>query len=69
MSEIILRVNLPNGESNSVKKRLLSLIEVDVRKARIEKEVAELLKTIRPGFGGKASSKELDEYADEVYGV
>jgi hypothetical protein len=36
-------------------------------KEELEKQVRETLQKIKPGFGGKATAEELDEYADEVY--
>ncbi|QDA31608.1 hypothetical protein FH039_08375 [Thermococcus indicus] len=41
--------------------------EADIMKAELEEEINHLIKTLKPGFGGKSTSKELDEYADEVY--
>ncbi len=41
-------------------------IELDIMKAELERQIQEVLQNIKPGFGGKATSEELDEYADEV---
>ena len=46
---------------------LREFFEIDILKAELEKEIEELTKTIKPGFGGKATSKELERYSAEVY--
>ena len=42
-------------------------VELDIMKAELKRQVQEVLQNIKPGFGGKATPEELDEYADEVY--
>ena len=34
-------------------------------KAKLERQIKEVLQNIKPGFGGKATPEELDEYVGE----
>lgn len=63
MSEFVERYGFLKTLPPGLKKK----IEIDIMKAELEREIKETLPKIKPGFGGKATAEELDEYADEVY--
>lgn len=63
MSEVVERYGFLKTLPPGLKKK----IEIDIMKAELEREIKETLPKIKPGFGGKATAEELDEYADEVY--
>jgi len=63
MSEVAERYEFLKALPPGLKRK----IEMDLMKEALEKQVRETLSKIRPGFGGKATAEELDEYANEVY--
>lgn len=63
MSEVLKE----HGFIKTLPPELRKTFELEILKTELEKEVEELVKNLKPGFGGKASSEELEGYSNEVY--
>ncbi|WP_206204617.1 hypothetical protein [Thermococcus sp. MAR1] len=63
MSEVIKE----HGFLRALPPELREAFELEVLRTELEKEIDELAKNLKPGFGGRASFEELERYSNEVY--
>jgi len=56
MSEVIKE----HGFLRALPPELREMLELEVLKTELEKEIDELVKNLKPGFGGRASFEEFE---------